>query len=84
MSKYWFNPKSYGWGFVPISWEGWLMTAAMIGVLLLSARTNGFFSETVSEEQGIRFLLDVLFSIGTFSFLAEKKMHGELKWRWGK
>ena len=84
MSKHWFNPKSYGWGFVPISWEGWLMTAGLIGILLLSAKANGFFTETISEEQGIRFLLDVLFSIGIFSYFAEKKTNGELKWRWKK
>lgn len=82
--KHWFVPKTYGWGFVPVSWEGWFMTLVLIVVLFLSAKVNGFFTEQVTEYQVIRFLLDLLFAIGTFSYFAEKKTNGELKWRWGK
>jgi len=42
---YWFKPKLFGWGFVPISWQGWLMTAALICVMLLSVYGNGFFTQ---------------------------------------
>ncbi len=84
MSTHWFKPKTYGWGFIPVSWEGWLMTLALVGVLLMSAKTNGFFTENVTEYQVMRFLLDLLFIIGVFSYFAEKKTKGTLKWRWGK
>lgn len=30
MSKIWFRAKDYGWGWVPIAWEGWLVIAAFI------------------------------------------------------
>jgi hypothetical protein len=25
-SKYWFANKKYGWGWTPITWQGWLIT----------------------------------------------------------
>ena len=31
----WFRPKVFGWGLVPISWQGWLYTLSWLGVLLL-------------------------------------------------
>lgn len=29
----WFGPKRYGWGWTPVSWQGWLATAAFIAVV---------------------------------------------------
>jgi hypothetical protein len=26
MKKVWFKKKSFGWGWYPVSWEGWLVT----------------------------------------------------------
>lgn len=89
MTKYWFKPKRYGYGFVPTSWEGWLMTLVLVGLIFASAYTNNFFELEASEEylstkDGLRFLLDVLLLSGMFTYLSEKKTKGELKWRWGK
>ena len=33
--KPWFGPKRIGWGVGPRTWQGWLVTAAVIGVILL-------------------------------------------------
>ena len=34
-SKYWFPAKTYGWGWgLPSSWQGWLVIAAFIGLLV--------------------------------------------------
>jgi hypothetical protein len=31
----WFGPKKYvGWGWAPASWQGWLATALMVGLVL--------------------------------------------------
>ena len=33
--KYWFPAKTYGWGWgLPSSWQGWLVVAAFIGLLV--------------------------------------------------
>ncbi len=36
--KPWFGPKRWGWGWRPISWQGWLVVLAYIAVILLIAR----------------------------------------------
>lgn len=34
MKKLWFKNKSYGWGWTPASWEGWLVTAGFIAFVV--------------------------------------------------
>lgn len=38
-SKPWFGPKRFGWGWNPVSWEGWLVTVVFIAGIVVS----GFF-----------------------------------------
>lgn len=82
--EYWFKPKKYGYGFHPISFQGWIMTALLIGLIFLSAYINEIFSNYVLFADVARFFLDIVFLIGIFSYFAEKKLNGELKWRWGE
>ena len=36
----WFGPKRYvGWGWAPRSWQGWLTTAAMVGLVIIAVAT---------------------------------------------
>jgi len=35
----WFKPKRIGWGFTPATWQGWLVTAAFVGIVLVLAVT---------------------------------------------
>ena len=30
----WFGPKRFGWGWTPITWEGWLVTVLFLAVVL--------------------------------------------------
>jgi hypothetical protein len=30
MNKLWFKRKTYGWGWTPVSWEGWVTTLAFV------------------------------------------------------
>lgn len=86
MKKYWFKPKKYGYGVYPISWEGWLATLLLIGLLFASAYINNFFeptAEIVTIKNGLQFLLDVVILAGLFMLLITGKVNGELKWRWG-
>ena len=82
--KCWFIAKSYGYGMVPISWEGWLATLALVLLLLGSAYVNGIFEpEAMTEKDVVRYLLDVALFAGLFLVLFEKKTKGGLKWYWG-
>jgi len=36
--RYWFPAKRYGWGWgLPVTWQGWLVFAAFIGLLAAAA-----------------------------------------------
>ena len=33
----WFGPKKYvGWGWAPASWQGWIATALMVGLVIVT------------------------------------------------
>lgn len=34
-SKLWFRRKTYGWGWTPITWEGWLVTLVVVVIPIL-------------------------------------------------
>ena len=38
--KAWFGPRSFGWGWDPVSWEGWVSTAAWFVASLGLAGVN--------------------------------------------
>lgn len=82
--KYWFRPKSYGYGLVPISWEGWLATLIFILILLVSVYINDIYSETFSLNQILRFILDLIIISTLFMVVFKDKIEGELKWNWGR
>ncbi len=86
MAKYWFKPKSHGYGASPNTWEGWVVTAAaavtpgVVGWMLLArpAIAGG----------GIGSLAFVTWAVVTvatfvgFLLLARQKTDGEWRWRW--
>ncbi len=83
MKEYWFRPKSYGYGFCPISREGWLATIVFVGFLFLSAYVNGFFTSEVGAKNGFGFLLNLFIFSGIFTVVFKDKVKGGLQWRWG-
>jgi len=84
MKKYWFKPKSYGYGFHPTSWEGWVATLILMGLLLILAYVNGFFAPKITTKEGLRFLFDTLIVCGVFTTLFKDKVEDGLQWRWGR
>ena len=77
---YWFKRKAFGWGWVPVTWQGWLTTLMFIAAVL-------FFAFTVDDNSSGRevvftFLLPFFFLTVTFIRIAYLK--GEKpKWQWG-
>lgn len=82
--KLWFKRKTYGWGWTPATWQGWLMTFIYVGFIFAVFLITG---EDVNEnpDSGSNLLIKglpiVIFTI-LFIFVAYKK--GEKpKWQWG-
>jgi hypothetical protein len=77
---YWFKRRLYGWGWVPVSWKGWLITLIFIVVLLF----NGLYLASLGEPSGGNLvfffgsiIISVIILIGICYKTGEKP-----KWTW--
>ena len=77
---YWFKKKLYGWGWTPVTWQGWLCVIAYIGILAIlsfTVRENTKLSEAL-----LTFFLPLFLLTAGLIFIAYKK--GEKPgWQWG-
>ncbi|MEI7810659.1 MAG: hypothetical protein WCI41_03875 [bacterium] len=74
MNKLWFKRKSYGWGWTPCSWEGWIVILVWIIALM-------FIIANIPYETTTHFLI-VSLMVLLLIFVCYKK--GEKpKWQWG-
>jgi hypothetical protein len=81
--KYWFKPKRYGYGFYPVSWQGWAATLILLFLILLAGAADGVFEEGATHKQIARFILDAFFIAAIATIIFERKMKERLLWRWG-
>ncbi len=90
--KLWFRAKEYGWGWYPISWQGWAVTVVYA---ILFTFTCLVFSGWVgaAEEAGVSFrdiafgVLEFLAVIALLSYTLFRicmKWGEKPGWRWGK
>lgn len=81
---YWFKRKLYGWGWVPARWQGWVVVATFIVIVVasgleMSARDEG--GEPTTGELGwffARILIAVVALIVVCYKTGEKP-----RWMWG-
>jgi len=83
MKKFWFKPKKYGYGFYPISLEGWLATTILLGLVFASAYANDMFTEKLMTKNILVFLVDVIIIASLSIIFFKDRCDGEVKWRWG-
>jgi hypothetical protein len=79
--KYWFKAKSFGWGWVPVRWQGWLVIAIFVAYIFLSS-----FKLTDKSEPGsadlVLFFVNIIISVSILIFICYKT--GEKpRWQWG-
>jgi len=75
--KLWFKRKRYGWGWTPVSWEGWLSTLVILLVVVLSA-----MDITAEPESVARPLIRIVSAVVLLILICYKK--GETpRWQWG-
>jgi hypothetical protein len=77
---YWFKRKLYGWGWVPVRWQGWAVVGAWLGAVLLLSRTLDEASPP--REVMFTFVLPVAFLTLLLIRICYRK--GEKpRWQWG-
>jgi len=77
----WFRAKRYGWGWYPISWQGWVITILYIFVLIRYGIRADNYAHSNSD-----FLIgfSIPFIISTVLFLVVCYWKGEYPhWSWG-
>lgn len=81
MKKLWFAAKEYGWGWYPVTWQGWLV----LGVFIVLMIANAFrlhvsnHSSVVPTEFLVETVVLVAVLIGICFWRGEKPA-----WRWGR
>lgn len=76
----WFKRKLYGWGWTPVTWQGWLTT--VIYVALVAAFALTIDEQSPPQEIAFTFLLPFILLTATFVRIAYAK--GEKpRWQWG-
>ncbi|MCD4811722.1 hypothetical protein K8R14_03920 [bacterium] len=86
LNKYWFIPKSYGYGYYPITWEGWICVLIIIAVLALSLYINNFFDldPGPTTKEGFRFVLDLIIFMLAINPILQNRTEEEVTWKWGR
>lgn len=81
--KYTMKRKRYGWGWIPVTWQGWVFIFAQVGIIVIAATLLPHKPAHPSTDQllrffgifGLAFLNLIIFSLETSP---------RPKWRWGK
>jgi hypothetical protein len=77
----WFKRKLFGWGWTPVTWQGWLVIAVYIALVILFAMTIN--DNSPPREVAFTFVLPVVLLTVLLIRIAYRK--GEkLGWEWGK
>jgi hypothetical protein len=72
--KYWFKRKNYGWGWTPITWQGWMVV--LVWLLLF------IFGVAKMDHEGLKNIAVVIFMTIILLYICYKK--GEKPhWQWG-
>jgi hypothetical protein len=81
----WFKRKKYGWGWVPVTWQGWFVTLLYVVLisLLIVSREEAIPGNPDSGSNFLVFGLPIIVLTTLLLFIAYKK--GEKpRWQWGR
>jgi hypothetical protein len=82
MPKYWFRQKTFGYGATPNTWQGWLLTLAVCGLIAFVVGE----AMTIPDRDTAKLVAlsgTVIIVIG-FSVIAYIKTEGGWRWRSGR
>jgi len=74
---YWFKRRLYGWGWVPVKWQGWLVVLLAISIFVASIYVGEVDDAPGAVVMGFLLMLAIIFFFGYWK--GEKP-----KWQWGR
>lgn len=79
--RLWFKRKLYGWGWTPVTWQGWLVVVAFIFILVWNYRRIEAAAASESEAM-LQFLPQAILLILVLILIS--RLTGESpRWQWG-
>jgi len=72
----WFKRKVYGWGWMPVKWQGWLVLVVAIAVFALGMTVGEMDDAPGATALGLFLMLAIIFGFGYWK--GEKPT-----WMWG-
>ncbi|HEX9594823.1 MAG TPA: hypothetical protein VF996_01725 [Candidatus Saccharimonadales bacterium] len=82
-SKYWFKRRRYGWGWVPVSWKGWLALALYLAIIIFGIPALiDAPAESSAWEGAIYFIVVFLVTVSLIRLGYAKGP--KPRWRWGR
>ena len=82
MKTLWFRRKSYGWGWYPATWQGWVILLMFIGLLVANALVLVQNQEPTSSALTWFFIREAMLVLGVLAICY--KTGEKPKWKWGK
>ena len=92
VKKLWFKAKEYGWGWYPVSWQGWALTAVFAALYAISFVLFFGWAGSATEahantQTSVLGILEFLIWIAFLTYLLIRicTKYGEKPgWRWGR
>lgn len=82
VNKFWFKRKSYGWGWTPSTWQGWMILALFVAMVIFNAKRlekmqlpENIFAINFAIETAILVLILMIICYLTGE---------DPKWQWGR
>lgn len=79
VKNYWFKRRRFGFGFMPVTWQGWLVTIGYILVIIFAGMA---FLDNNLRETSLFFLIFILATGGLLRIMLIKGPRSH--WRWGR
>ncbi|OGI68021.1 hypothetical protein A2738_00400 [Candidatus Nomurabacteria bacterium RIFCSPHIGHO2_01_FULL_42_15] len=77
----WFKRKLYGWGWTPVTWQGWVII--LVFIIIVVANYYRIDASSPSESETLmNFIPQTIFLAALLMILCYKKGE-EPKWQWG-
>jgi len=72
----WFAPKRYGFGSVPITWQGWAITLAFVAIVTAAS--------VALAERPVQLIAALIPIFTIFFVICARTTRGGWRWRWGE
>ena len=72
----WFAPKRYGFGSVPVTWQGWAITLAFVAITVSLA--------LALRQHPTKLIAAMVPVFAVFFVICARTTRGGWRWRWGE